>query len=76
MAAKGYGYGSKKENAKRESATPDYFQAADTAEGFEDITTLTMAIPFIRVLQTLSPQLNKKKVEYIPSAKKECSSTL
>jgi len=68
MAAKGYGYGSKKENAKRVSETPDYFQATDTAEGFEDITTLTMAIPFIRVLQTLSPQLNQKKPEYIAEA--------
>lgn len=68
MAAKGYGYGSKKESAKKVSETPDYFQAADTAEGFEEITTQTMAIPFIRVLQTLSPQLNKKKPEYIPGA--------
>jgi len=70
MAAKGYGYPNrdKVKKANPKTSTPDYFKKEDTAEGFEDITTQTMAIPFVRILQTLSPQLNKKKPEYVPGA--------
>lgn len=68
MAAKGYGYPKNNKKANPKTSVPDYFKTADTAEGFEDITTQTMAIPFIRILQTLSPQLNKKKPEYILGA--------
>lgn len=45
-------------------------EATDTLEGFEGITSSTMAIPFIRMLQTLSPQLDEDKSEYIKGAKK------
>ena len=44
------------------------FNEADTMEGFEDINGSTMAIPFVRILQKLSPQLNKQKPEYIAGA--------
>jgi hypothetical protein len=44
------------------------FNANDSMEGFEDINGSTMAIPFVRVLQKLSPQLNKQKPEYIDGA--------
>lgn len=40
----------------------------DTMEGFEQINAATMAIPFIRILQKLSPQLDKQKPEYIARA--------
>ncbi len=44
------------------------FNPNDSMEGFEDITSSTMAIPFVRILQKLSPQLNKQKPEYIEGA--------
>lgn len=50
----------------------DYMNDAenpDNLEGFEDITTSTMAVPFLRILQKGSPQLNEKKPEYIADAK-------
>jgi hypothetical protein len=46
----------------------NYFNAADKLEGFEDINASTMAIPFIRILQTKSPQLDKRAPEYIEGA--------
>ena len=46
----------------------DFIEAADTLEGFEQITQQTMAIPFVKLLQKLSPQLNKQKPEYIQGA--------
>lgn len=42
--------------------------ANDTLEGFEQIRTETMAIPFIRVLQKLSPQLSKQDPAYVAGA--------
>jgi len=49
--------------------TPSYFdRKQDTLEGFESITQQTMAIPFVRILQKLSPQLDKGKPEYIEGA--------
>jgi len=44
--------------------------ANDTLEGFEQVRTDTMAIPFIRLLQTLSPQLDKTEASHIPGAEK------
>lgn len=44
------------------------FNANDSMEGFEDINGSTMAIPFVRILQKLSPQLNKQKQEFIDGA--------
>lgn len=54
------------ENLK--AAAQAAFDAADTMEGFEDINGSTMAIPFIRILQKLSPQLNKQKPEFVSGA--------
>lgn len=42
--------------------------AVDDKSGFENITLETTAIPFIKVLQDLSPQLKKSKPEFIPEA--------
>lgn len=44
------------------------FDANDTNEGFEQINNGTMAIPFVRILQKLSPQLDKQKPEYVIGA--------
>ncbi len=38
-------------------------------EGYEEITSDTMAIPFIKVSQSLSPEINSKKPECIPGLK-------
>lgn len=45
-----------------------FVSGKDTMEGFESIDQSTMAIPFLRILQSLSPQLNQKKAEYIEDA--------
>jgi hypothetical protein len=44
------------------------FDSKDTMEGFEDINGNTMSVPFVRILQKLSAQLDKQKPEYIPGA--------
>ena len=41
----------------------------DSLQGFEDLTTDTMAIPFVRLLQTLSPQVDEDSSDYIEGAK-------
>lgn len=46
----------------------DYFDSSDKLEGFEDINAQTMSIPFVRILQTKSPQLDKRAPEYIEGA--------
>lgn len=38
----------------------------ETLEGFEGINNTTMAIPFLKLAQALSPEINKNKPEYIP----------
>lgn len=43
-------------------------QEDDTMEGFEEITQATMAIPFVRILQKLSPQLDKQEAAYLEEA--------
>ena len=43
-------------------------EAMDNLEGFEQIDANTIAIPFVRILQKLSPQLNKNKPQYIEDA--------
>lgn len=40
----------------------------DNAAGFEALDSSVSVMPFLRILQQLSPQLNKKKPEYIPEA--------
>ena len=48
-------------------ANDDYSQYAGA--GTEEIGMEDMTIPFVRILQALSPQLNEQKPEYIPNAK-------
>lgn len=43
--------------------------AIGDGSGFEEMSLDTMAVPFIRVIQDLSPQLKKSKPEYNPKAK-------
>lgn len=43
-------------------------EAMGDTGGYEDMDMNTMAIPFIRIIQALSPQLKKNKPEYIPDA--------
>lgn len=40
----------------------------DDWKGFEDIKQETMSIPFLRILQKLSPQLDKQKPEFVEGA--------
>ncbi len=40
-------------------------EAVDTMEGFEDLTQQTMSIPFIKLAQALTPEINKNKDVYI-----------
>lgn len=48
----------------------DFSKLAETMnnEGFEELTLDTMAIPFMRIVQELSPQMKKSKPEYDPNA--------
>jgi len=55
----------KKSNAKSNGL---FDTVNDTMEGFEEISQATMAIPFIRILQKLSPQLNKQEPGFIDGA--------
>jgi hypothetical protein len=41
---------------------------AHAAAGMEDVSSKDVIIPRLTLLQTLSPQLNKKKGEYIEGA--------
>lgn len=43
----------------------DFIDKNDKMIGFEDINIETMAVPFIRIAQDLSPQLKKNRPEYI-----------
>lgn len=44
------------------------FDKSDTLEGFEQMDSSVMALPFLRITQKLSPQINKNKPEYIAGA--------
>lgn len=45
------------------------FEFGDMAgEGMDNMTSADQAVPFIRILQALSPEINKKKPEYVPGA--------
>ena len=47
-------------------ATLDFLnREKDNLEGFEEINASTMAIPFIKLAQDLTPQMKKSKAEYI-----------
>jgi hypothetical protein len=59
------------EELKTAQATADginFDTTGDTSAGFEQMHAGTMAIPFIRILQQLSPQLNKDDPAYIAGA--------
>jgi len=58
-----------KKNDSKENELSFVNQEQDSFKGFEDINTSTMAIPFIKVLQLLSPELNKAKPCYNKDAK-------
>lgn len=48
----------------------DYLNDAnDSLEGFEEVNSLTMAIPFLKLAQDLTPQLKKSKSNYIEGLK-------
>lgn len=59
---------------KKKQEDFDYFKEFQAqmdekdAGGFEDLNTDTMAIPFIRILQDLSPQVKKKHADYVEDA--------
>ena len=55
----------KKSNGKNELA--EAF-AADTGIGFEEVTVADVQIPFIRIIQALSPQLKKNDPAFIKGA--------
>jgi hypothetical protein len=42
--------------------------ASDAGEGLEDVSHQDLLIPFVSILQKLSPQVNKRKAEYIEGA--------
>lgn len=46
----------------------EFIDAEDTMEGFEQIDSSTMAVPFLVILQQGSPQLNKEKPQFLPDA--------
>jgi hypothetical protein len=54
-----------KETAVSTDVLDDIFETAGEGAAFD---SSEMQIPFVRVLQALSPQLNKKKAEYIEGA--------
>jgi hypothetical protein len=49
-------------------STLDFIDEPIDLKGFEDISAQTMAIPFIRLLQTLSPQVKNKEASYVEGA--------
>lgn len=46
-----------------------FLHEGDNAQGFEQISSDTMAVPFLRILQPLSPQVQEGADEYIEGAK-------
>ena len=63
------GKASKASAEEIKKAEEDFLNSGtDTMEGFEDINSSTMAIPFIRILQDLSPQVKKKDPGYVEDA--------
>ena len=40
----------------------------DAGKGFEEVTTADIQIPFLRIIQAMSPQINKKDPSYIEGA--------
>ena len=42
--------------------------AEDTGKGFEEVTSNDIQIPFLRIIQQMSPQINKKEAGFIEGA--------
>jgi hypothetical protein len=66
---------SKKEKSKEVAVVVEHLPSAGAqdfeahaAAGMEDVSSKDVIIPRLTLLQTLSPQLNKKKGEYIEGA--------
>lgn len=55
-----------KEEVTKNLLTPNY--AANAGAGFEHVTTEDMKIPYLTVLQALSPQVQKKNEKYVNGA--------
>jgi len=58
----------KKDNVVAINEELEAAMAAASAEGHSDFTKDDMAIPFLRILQKMSPQLSRKEGEYIEGA--------
>lgn len=58
----------KKAVAKKESTALDLADEVAGETGMEDMGSDDFAIPFVRILQDASPQVKKKKAEYIDGA--------
>jgi hypothetical protein len=57
------------ENDPKKQQILDFVDKAnDTMKDFEQMVMSTMAVPFVRILQQLSPQVKKDKPEYLPNA--------
>jgi hypothetical protein len=59
-----------KEETKAQAEFADFSKFGEDVAGYEGLDMSTMAIPFIRIIQALSPQLKKNKPEFIAGA--EC----
>jgi len=57
----------KKEEAQLPAELEALF-AEDSGKGFEEVTQDDIQIPFLRILQQMSPQINKKEASYIEGA--------
>ncbi len=53
---------------KEETALVTMDFTEDAGAGFEDADSDSYAIPYLQILQSLSPQLNKRKAEYVEGA--------
>lgn len=53
---------------KQKQEAFDYLSGIDDNSGFEELNLETMAVPFIRIIQDLSPQMKKSKPEFNPDA--------
>jgi len=58
----------KKEKIEAQKMEEMFAEFEGDNEGYEGLTMDVQAIPFIKIIQQLSPQLSKKKPEYLPEA--------
>ena len=57
----------KNENGKLPAGLAEAFEA-DSGFGFEEVTSSDLQIPFLRIIQALSPQLKKSDAAFIEGA--------